>query len=194
MTPLAGTASVINTDGRPVFNLRRIGCGTVAMLAFDPFQVGNADHRLIAPVWNAILRHSNFQTTIVGPDLPGKINQTLQLLRGYSIPPVSVIVQFFLCMCGWHAILGVAFHFRRHASGWLLSRLRRCHHRPAFVRSNNISTNQLVTPSPPFRPRYGTASPATHATSLLSAGATADPRWSLTATRHSSSARPAVFP
>ncbi|MGI6355242.1 MAG: hypothetical protein GX937_08180 [Lentisphaerae bacterium] len=170
MTPLAGTASVINTDGRPVFNLRRIGCGTVAMLAFDPFQVGNADHRLIAPVWNAILRHSNFQTTIVGPDLPGKINQTLQLLQGYSIPPVSVIVQiFFLYVLVGIAILGVAFHFRRHALGWLLL----CVYGAVitalvFVRSNNISTNQARHAITTISTSVWDCEPGpTHATSLL---------------------------
>lgn len=144
MAPLTGMTSLIDADGRPIFCLRRLGCGTVAMLAFDPFRAGNADLRLIAPIWNAILRHSNYQPTIVGPDLPGKINQTLQLLQGYAIPPVSVILQiFFLYVLVGIAILGIAFHFRRHALGWMLL----CAYGAVitalvFVRSRDISTNQ----------------------------------------------------
>ncbi|HQL87034.1 MAG TPA: hypothetical protein PLH67_05365, partial [Lentisphaeria bacterium] len=170
MTPLAGAASLLSADGRPVFNLRRLGCGTVAMLAFDPFQVGNADHRLIAPVWNAILRHSNFQPLIVGPDLPGKVNQALQLLQGYAIPPVSVIVQiFFLYVLVGIAILGVAFHFRRHALGWLLL----CVYGAVitalvFVRSNDISTNQARHAITTISASVWDGEPGpTHATSLL---------------------------
>ncbi|MDD4098843.1 MAG: hypothetical protein PHC30_08740 [Lentisphaeria bacterium] len=140
----AGATPVVSSDGRTLLCLRRLGCGTVAMLAFDPFLVGNDDHRLIAPLWNAIIRHSNYLPTIVTPDLPGKVNQTLQLLQGYAIPPVTVIVQIFLLyvLIG-AAILGVAFHFRRHALGWLtlcvfgagITAL-------VFVRARDISTNQ----------------------------------------------------
>lgn len=170
MTPLTGTAPVLSTDGRPVFSLRRLGCGTIAMLAFDPFQAGNADLRLIAPVWNAILRHANYQPTIVAPDLPGKINQTLQLLQGYAIPPVPVIVQiFFLYVLVGMAILGVAFHFRRHALGWLLL----CVYGAVitalvFVRSRDISTNQAKHAITTISTSVWDGEPGpTHATSLL---------------------------
>lgn len=170
MTPLAGAASVIGTDDRPVFTLRRLGCGTIAMLAFNPFQTSNADSRLIAPVWNAILRHSNFQPITVAPDLPGKMNQTLQLLQGYSIPPVSVIVQiFFLYVLVGLAILGVSFHFRRQALGWLLL----CIYGAVitalvFVRSNDISTNQARHAITTISTSVWDGEPGpTHATSLL---------------------------
>lgn len=110
----------LTQEARPAVVISRHGRGTVMALAFNPFELGWAQNAFIPPLWNMVIHCSSFTPHTMSAYAPDRANTTLQQLQGYSIPPVSKILMILLVyMLGALLILGIFFHFKRHASGWL---------------------------------------------------------------------------
>ncbi|MBR4220019.1 MAG: hypothetical protein IKR81_02620 [Victivallales bacterium] len=112
---------LIRLDGRTLAARRYVGRGTVVGLAFNPFELCNANELFIPNVWNMLFVNTRFNSLFKASYDIGYANEALQLMQGYSIPPVSSIVIILLVyMIGAAIILLVMFKLKRHSQGWLL--------------------------------------------------------------------------
>ncbi len=112
---------LIRLDGRTLAARRYVGRGTVLGLAFNPFELCKANELFIPPVWNMVIVNTRYNSVFKTSYDIGYANEALQLMQGYSIPPVSSIVTILLVyMIGGGLILLVMFKLKRHSQGWLL--------------------------------------------------------------------------
>ena len=112
---------LMRLDGRTLAARRYIGRGTVLGLAFNPFELCKANELFIPPVWNMVIVNTRFNSLFKTSYDIAYANEALQLMQGYSIPPVSSIVTILLVyMIGAAIILLVMFKLKRHSQGWLL--------------------------------------------------------------------------
>lgn len=120
LTPTQSTI-IARQGGRPLICIGQAGLGNVIGVAFDPFQACKADTELILPIWNILIRHSNHLPIGMRADETACINNILQQLQGYVIPQVREVANVFLLyiVCAI-LILGIAFHYKRAATGWLI--------------------------------------------------------------------------
>jgi len=135
---------LLRQEGRPLFCLGQAGLGSVLALCFDPFKLGKADPDLLLPIWNTIIRYSNHLPSVMQPDGTARLNETLQHLQGYVIPPVNEILYIFLlyAACGI-LILTVCFYLKRPALGWgILCVFGLCYTLFIFRKAQNIAVNQ----------------------------------------------------
>ncbi|NLF93749.1 MAG: hypothetical protein GX564_07665 [Oligosphaeraceae bacterium] len=110
---------LLQQDGRPAVCLQRVGLGSSLGLCFDPFFLSHYDQDCRIPLWDIIIRYSNYRPENHRPDATRAVNTTLQHLQGYSIPPISAVMQiFWLYVLSGAFILIVLFHFRRPALAW----------------------------------------------------------------------------
>ena len=120
MTPEQSTV-LVQQANRPLICIGQAGLGNLIGLCFDPFLICKADPELTQPLWNTLIRYSNHLPQTMQPDGTARVNETLQHLQGYVIPPVSAILRIFLLyMVSAILILGIAFHFKRPALGWCI--------------------------------------------------------------------------
>ena len=101
---------LIRLDGRALAVRRYVGRGTVLGLAFNPFELCNANELFIPGVWNMVIVNTRYNSVFKTSYDIAYANEALQLMQGYSIPPVSSIVTILLVM----------FKLKRHSQGWLL--------------------------------------------------------------------------
>ena len=112
---------LMQLDGRTLAARRYVGRGTVVGLAFNPFELCKANELFIPPVWNMVIVNTRYNSIFKTSYDIGYANEALQLMQGYSIPPVSSIVNILLVyMIGAAIILLVMFKLKRHSQGWLL--------------------------------------------------------------------------
>ena len=112
---------LLRLDGRTLAARRYVGRGTVVGLAFNPFELCKANELFIPPVWNMVIVNTRYNSIFKTLYDIGYANEALQLMQGYSIPPVSSIVTILLVyMIGAAIILLVMFKLKRHSQGWLL--------------------------------------------------------------------------
>jgi hypothetical protein len=118
LTPLESTVLVRQAE-RPLVCVAQAGLGHLIGLCFDPFLVCKADSELLTPIWDTLIRYSNYLPQSMQPDQVARTNEILQHLQGYVIPSVSEIFRIFmLYVLVAILILAVAFHFKRPALGW----------------------------------------------------------------------------
>lgn len=114
-------AVLLRQAGRPAIALARHGMGSILVLGFDPFTLSEQDVRFIPPVWSRLITCTDYALRTTVANRTARANRTLQLLQGYSIPPVSTILDILvLYIVGAVLILGVFFKLKRHSTGWLL--------------------------------------------------------------------------
>jgi hypothetical protein len=112
---------LVQQANRPLVCLGQAGLGNLIGLCFDPFLVCKAEPELTQPIWNTLIRYSNYLPQTMQPDGTARVNETLQHLQGYVIPPVSEILHIFLLyVVSAILILGIAFHFKHPALGWCI--------------------------------------------------------------------------
>ncbi len=110
---------LLQQAGRPAICFQRVGLGSSLGFCFDPFFLSANDHDFRIPLWNTIIRYSNYRPENQRPDVVRAVNTTLQHLQGYSIPPVSSVMKiFWLYLLSGAFILILLFHFRRPALAW----------------------------------------------------------------------------
>ncbi len=120
LTPEDSTV-LVQQAGRPLICIGQAGLGNLIGLCFDPFVLCKADAELVPPIWNTLIRFSNHLPPGMQPDGTARLNETLQHLQGYVIPPVSEILRIFLLyIVSAILILGIAFHFKHPAWGWCI--------------------------------------------------------------------------
>ncbi|MBQ6470530.1 MAG: hypothetical protein IJJ33_00975 [Victivallales bacterium] len=112
--------SLLEQSGMPVMALSRHGAGTVLALAYSPSELHEAAQEFDLTLWTIIQGHCNYRPLTMRPYLTNSSNALMQQLQGYSIPPATLIAKLLLLyLLVGAAILGVSFHLKKHASGWL---------------------------------------------------------------------------
>lgn len=120
LTPDHSTV-LVQQANRPLICIGQAGLGNLIGLCFDPFRICKADKELTLPIWNTLIRYSNHLPPATQPDGTARLNETLQHLQGYVIPPVSEILHIFLLyLIIAILVLGLSFHYKRPALGWCI--------------------------------------------------------------------------
>jgi hypothetical protein len=135
---------LLQQAGRPAICLQRVGLGSSLGLCFDPFFLSHHDQDCRIPLWDIIIRYSNYCPENHCPDATKAVNTTLQHLQGYSIPPISAIMQiFWLYVLSGAFILILFFHFRRPALAWGVLCLSSVFFTAAiFIKARNVAAGQ----------------------------------------------------
>ena len=129
---------------RPLVCVGQVGLGRVVGLCFDPFLVSKADAELLTAIWDTLIRYSNHLPQNMQPEQITRVNEILQHLQGYVIPPVSEILRIFMLYVAVAIlILAVAFHFKHPALGWcILCLCGFLYTLFIFRKAGNIAVNQ----------------------------------------------------
>lgn len=118
---LPGTTKISEQTDRCLIFFGQNGLGRVTLLGFNPFIISHQDDELRSKIWSMVIAHSFHLPINMSQDKISRLNETLQLLQGYVIPPVSVVLKIFLFyLLIAVLILFVSFHYKKQAVGWLI--------------------------------------------------------------------------
>lgn len=119
LRPETGRVSA-SCQGLPAAVWKRESLGTVGLVCFDPFKLGQQENTLAAPVWNHLLANLAGFPPVTGRDGTAELGRLQQLLTGFRIPGVGFVQKLLAAYLAVVAlILVVAFKFKAHAWGWI---------------------------------------------------------------------------
>ncbi|MBO4513316.1 MAG: hypothetical protein J5746_11175 [Victivallales bacterium] len=120
--PQKGCRPILSQNGTAYAYTRYFGRGKVIACIFNPFEICAMDERFILPVWKFIMYNSGYMPSNQAVYDTKKVNDTLQMLHGYSIPSAGfvgglLLVYIIVVLC----IMTVAFFTKHQTLGWLAS-------------------------------------------------------------------------
>ncbi|MBR6371846.1 MAG: hypothetical protein IKS20_01565 [Victivallales bacterium] len=120
--PRKGGRPILSQNGTAYAYSRYFGRGKIIACTFNPFEICAMDERFTLPVWKFIMFNSGYVPANQAVYDTNKVNDTLQMLHGYSIPSAGfvgglLVVYIIVVLC----IMLAAVLMKRQALGWLVS-------------------------------------------------------------------------